>query len=106
LIIKNYRNLKEIDIHLNDTVALIGENNSGKTNLLKAITFPFLSEELGFSSKNLSWADINDVAKSEYYKYIIDNKEAIADGTISCTEFAMHLPVVIVEVQYCEEGPF
>lgn len=98
LIIKNYRNLKEIDIHLNDTVALIGENNSGKTNLLKAITFPFLSEESGFSSKKLSWADINDVAKSEYYQYIIDNQVAIADGTISYAEFTTHLPVVTVEV--------
>lgn len=98
LIIKNYRNLKEIDVHLNDTVALIGENNSGKTNLLKAITFPFLSEEAGFSSKNLSWADINDVAKSEYYQYIIDNQTAIADGMISCAEFITHLPVVTVEV--------
>ncbi len=40
LIIKNYRNLKEIDIHLSDTVALIGENNSGKSNLLLAVTKP------------------------------------------------------------------
>jgi predicted ATP-dependent endonuclease of OLD family len=98
LIIKNYRNLKEIDVHLNDTVALIGENNSGKTNLLKAITFPFLSDETGFSSKNLSWTDINDVTKREYYQYIIDNQVAIADGTISCTDFTTHLPVVTVEV--------
>lgn len=50
LIIKNYRNLEEIDIHLNDTVALIGENNSGKSNFLRALTFPFLSEE-EFESK-------------------------------------------------------
>jgi len=98
LIIKNYRNLKKIDIHLSDTVALIGENNSGKSNLLKAITFPFLTEETGFSGKNLSWVDINDAAKSEYYHYIIDNQVAIADGTISCAEFITHLPVVIVEV--------
>lgn len=98
MIIKNYRNLKEVDIHLTDTVAIIGENNSGKTNLLKAITFPFLSEELGSSSKNLSWADINDVAKSEYYHYIIDNQVAIADGAISRLEFITHLPVVTVEV--------
>lgn len=103
LIIKNYRNLKEIDVHLNDTVALIGENNSGKTNLLKAITFPFLSEESGFSSKNLSWTDINDEAKSEYYQYIIDNQVAIADGTISCAEFTIHLPVVTVEVHLKHE---
>jgi len=42
---KNYRNLKNIDIHLSDTVALIGENNSGKSNLLRAVTFPFLTEQ-------------------------------------------------------------
>lgn len=98
LIIKNYRNLKEIDIHLSDTVALIGENNSGKSNLLKAITFPFLPKEVGFSRKNLSWVDINDVAKSDYYKYIIENQLEIANGNISCAEFITHLPVVMVEV--------
>ena len=37
LIIKNYRNLRNIDIHLSNTVALIGENNSGKSNLLRAV---------------------------------------------------------------------
>lgn len=98
LIIKNYRNLRGIDIHLSDTVALIGENNSGKSNLLKAITLPFLTEEAGFFGKNLSWIDINDAAKSEYYRYIIDNQVEIADGTISCAEFITHLPVVIVEL--------
>lgn len=99
LIIKNYRNLRGIDIHLSDTVALIGENNSGKSNFLKAITLPFLTDEAGFFGKNLSWIDINDAAKSEYYHYIIDNQVDIADGMISCAEFITHLPVVTVEVQ-------
>lgn len=40
LIIKNYRNLKDIDICLGETVVLIGENNSGKSNLLRAVTLP------------------------------------------------------------------
>lgn len=48
IIIKNYRNLKSIDVHLNDTVAIIGENNSGKSNFLRELTLPFLSDE--FSS--------------------------------------------------------
>ncbi len=51
LIIKNYRNLKHIDIHLSDTVALIGENNSGKSNFLRAVTLPFLTDEASFSGK-------------------------------------------------------
>lgn len=98
LIIKNYRNLKEIDIHLSDTVALIGENNSGKSNLLRAVTLPFLTDESNFSGKNLSWVDINDIARREYYQYIVDNQTAIANGTVSCAEFITHLPIVLVEV--------
>lgn len=103
LLIKNYRNLKEIDIHLNDTVALIGENNSGKSNLLKAITFPFLTDDTGFSRKNLSWVDINDASKNEYYEYIIANQAQIVNGTITCAEFITHLPIVMVEVHLTPE---
>ena len=98
LIIKNYRNLKKIDIHLSDTVALIGENNSGKSNLLRAVTLPFLTDESSFTGKNLSWIDINDIARREYYQYIIDNQTAITNGIVSCTEFITHLPIVMVEV--------
>lgn len=98
LIIKNYRNLRNIDIHLSDTVALIGENNSGKSNLLRAVTLPFLTDEAGFSGKNLSWTDINNAAKKEYYQFILDNQESIAAGTISSEEFIKRMPVVTVEV--------
>ncbi len=37
--IKNYRSIKEIDISANDIVALVGPNDSGKTNILSAINF-------------------------------------------------------------------
>ena len=103
LIINNYRNLKNIDIHLSDTVALIGENNSGKSNILRAVTLPFLTDELSPFSKNLSWADINDVEKSKYYQYIIDNQVKIANDTIPCDEFITHLPIVMVEVHLTPE---
>lgn len=98
LIIKNYRNLRDIDIHLSDTVALIGENNSGKSNLLRAVTLPFLTDEFGVSGKNLSWTDINSVARNEYYQYVLDNQESIATGKISSEEFIKRMPVVTVEV--------
>lgn len=99
LIIKNYRNLRNIDICLGETVALIGENNSGKSNLLRAVTLPFLTDESGFSGKNLSWIDINDTAKSEYYRYIIENQQKILDGSESCSDFIKNMPAVMVEVQ-------
>lgn len=98
LIINNFRNLRNIDIHLSDTVALIGENNSGKSNILRAVTLPFLTDEVGFSGKNLSWVDINDTAKAEYYQYILDNKKSILDGTINCEDFIKMMPIVTVEV--------
>lgn len=103
LIIKNYRNLKDIDIQLNETVALIGENNSGKSNLLRAVTFPFLTDEAGFSGKNLSWTDINNDAKKKYYKYIIENQEIIKEGLIECSEFINNMPTVVVEVYFTPE---
>lgn len=109
LIIKNYRNLRNIDICLGETVILIGENNSGKSNLLRAVTLPFLTDESGFSGKHLSWIDINDSAKSEYYKYIIDNQKSIVEGAISCGDFIKNMPIVLVEVQLkadAKEGYF
>lgn len=48
LIVKNYRNLRDIDICLGESVILIGENNSGKSNLLRAVTLPFLTDEFNF----------------------------------------------------------
>ena len=99
LIIKNYRNLKDIDICLGETVVLIGENNSGKSNLLRAVTLPFLTDESSFSGKNLSWIDINDIAKEKYYHYIIENQKSIVDGTIKCADFIKEMPVIKVEVQ-------
>ena len=85
--VKNYRNFKEINISLGDIVVLIGENNGGKSNLLKAITIPFLTDDYSSSSKNLSWIDINDESKEKYYKYLIDNQEKIKNGEITCSEF-------------------
>ena len=97
--IKNYRNLKNIDVELSDVVALIGENNGGKSNFLKAITLPFLNTENGYYNKNLSWLDINDEAKNEYYKFLIDYQAEITKGEITFEEFINQLPTVVVEVQ-------
>ncbi|MDE5781986.1 MAG: AAA family ATPase [Lachnospiraceae bacterium] len=103
LMIKNYRNLRDIDIHLNGTVALIGENNSGKSDLLRAVTLPFLTDETGYSGKNLSWIDINDSAKDLYNQYIIENQNKIKEGEITSKEFAENLPIVTVEVHLTPE---
>lgn len=100
LIIKNYRNIKDIDIQLTNIVSLIGENNSGKSNLLRAITLPFLSNELGYNNKNLSWSDINNKSKENYYQFILDNQEAIINNSLDINTFSSYLPIVTVEVYF------
>ncbi|PES73784.1 hypothetical protein CN505_27300 [Bacillus cereus] len=74
-----YRNLKDIEIELNRLVIFIGENNSGKSNLLRAITLPFLNDEMGSVSKILGWHDINNDLKKEYFEFIIENFERIKE---------------------------
>lgn len=95
--IHNFRNIASTEVQLEDMVTLIGENNSGKSNFLYAITLPFLSDENNIN-KNLSWADINVAAKNEYYKFVLEKKEEILHETLDLGEFASKIPVVSVEV--------
>lgn len=71
----NFCNLKCIDISLNRIMILIGENNSGKSNLLKVIIFLFLNDEVGNLSKKLGWYDINNLVKEMYFNFLKINKE-------------------------------
>lgn len=98
LCVKNYRNIKQIDIQLNDMVAIIGENNSGKSNLLRAITLPFLADDAGYIGKTLSWIDINNDEKKKYYSYLLKNKDDIIAEKVSVEDFAKMLPVIAIEV--------
>ena len=101
--IKNYRNLKNIDIELANVVTVIGGNNCGKSNFLRAITLPLSSEDGTGYSKRLTWYDFNDDAKKEYYEYLHDNKEKILAGEITCDEFAAHLPVISIQLSILSE---
>ncbi len=67
--IENYRNLKHIDIEIHNIVTLIGENNSGKSNFLRAISIPLTKDDSG-AYKRLSWYDINKEAKNKYYEFL------------------------------------
>lgn len=100
--IHNFRNIKCTDVRLGDVVTLIGENNSGKSNFLYALTLPFSSDDNNIS-KNLSWADINAETRSEYYQFILEKKEEILAGTLPIEDFAAKLPVVSVEVEIVPE---
>ena len=96
--IMNYRNLKDIDVELSNIVTVIGENNSGKSNFLRALTVPLSSEDGSSFSKRLTWYDFNRDAKQEYYDFLRDNREKILADAISCDEFAAHLPVISIQL--------
>ena len=102
--IRNYRNLRDIDIGLAETVAIIGENNSGKSNFLKAITLPFLTDDNTHISKKLSWIDINNETKKCYYNKIIENQNKIKNDEITIEQFVELLPIVSVEVNIQASG--
>ena len=98
--IKGYRNLKSVDLELNRLVIFIGENNCGKSNLLRAITLPFLNNEIGNVSKNLGWHDINNELKNTYFNFIKSNLEKIKHLEIDIKEFESIIPSVSVMVAF------
>jgi len=95
--IDNYRNLKHVDVELKNIVALIGENNSGKSNFLRAISLPLSSDDSG-AGKRLSWYDINKIAKEEYYEFLESNRQRLIDGEIALEEFIMQIPRVTIQL--------
>lgn len=95
--IENYRNLRNVDVQLNNLVALVGENNSGKSNFLRAIALPLMSDD-GGSSKSLSWFDINNDAKAEYYSFVDTNKADILGGNIDEKTLQQHVPTVTITI--------
>ena len=97
--IQNYRNIESTSFLTDGTTIFIGENNSGKSNILRAISLPLYSEDNSIQ-KNLSWEDINIKAKTKYYDYIYENREKIVSGTIDKEEFTKVVPTVSVELHF------
>lgn len=95
--VENYRNLKSVDVKLGALVSLVGENNSGKSNLLRAMTLPFMADE-GSGGKRLSWFDINSDAKDRYYAFIQEHSNEIATGSMDIEPFRKVIPSVTVTV--------
>jgi predicted ATP-dependent endonuclease of OLD family len=98
--VNNYRNLRTVDIETNKVVVFIGDNNGGKSNLLRAITLPFMNHDIGTINKNLGWQDINSDSKQNYYSFIERNIDNIKNNVCKLDEFIAHIPSVNVEVTF------
>ena len=98
--ITNFRNINNVSVPLNNVTTIIGNNNSGKSNFIRAITLPLLSEDLGSGSKRLNWADLGNESKEKYYTYINDNKMKILNEEIDLIEFKKNVPTVSVKITW------
>ena len=104
ILIHNFRNIEKTEIDVNGTTIFIGENNSGKSNMLRAITLPLYSDDNAVSKK-LSWEDINNIAKENYYKYILEHRTEFIDKTVDIEEFKQKIPFISVELHFAvDEG--
>lgn len=100
--IDNYRNLRHVDVELGNIVALIGENNSGKSNFLRALSIPLSSDDTG-TTKRLSWFDINKDAKKQYYEFLKANRASIIDSSLSDEAFLPQIPTVTIQLDITPE---
>lgn len=96
LTIKNYRNFLDFEINLHPFTVIIGENNSGKTNLLNALGLIFSSEIAFFKKRVLEIDDVN-------YKSIYNFKKAIAE--LSIPPEKIEFPEVKIEVTMKDFNP-
>lgn len=63
ILIQNFRNLRKVEIRPTGTVVLVGENNTGKSNLLHALRL-LLDPQAARLHVELSKDDINDMARA------------------------------------------
>lgn len=99
VIIKNYRNIESTSFDSNGTTIFIGENNSGKSNMLRAIALPLYSED-NTISKHLVWDDINSTAREAYFSYLEAHREQIVEGSLLLDDFVKIIPTVSVEIHF------
>ena len=90
--IKNYRNFQEIDIRLNDGVTcIIGENNTGKTNLFHALRL-LLDNSLPSTYRHLQEQDLFAMADFRNPNQVIVSVEfADFEESINCEALGQHV---------------
>lgn len=77
LVIKNYRNLKDISLDFNNLTILIGKNDVGKSNILKVLDLFFSwteSEDFKETSIGGSGNDFEHITNIRDYRLFIDQK--------------------------------
>jgi len=97
--ISNFRSLENITIYPTDILALVGRNNSGKSNILKAIKLFFKSstklvdDECFYNHCTdnpikifITFEDLSNWEKEKFAPWMIDDDKLIVGRIITCDE--------------------
>lgn len=103
--IKNYRCFEDFSARLNQFTLIVGENNSGKSNFIKALSLPLTMGSLDFSQKRLSIADFNSsiverFLKKAYEYYRLKSEEQLQDENLKSLKLL--IPIIEVELSFTD----
>ncbi len=102
--IKNFRNFKDLTIPLNRFTILIGENDIGKSNLIKAIKLVLNNNTFEYSSKTLGNTDFNSEKMQEFKTIVSSQKEKIEEAIENKDDKYINEvnPIIEIEVTFVE----
>lgn len=106
--IKNFRNFKNITIPLNKFTILIGENDIGKSNLIKAIRLVLNNNTFEYSSRTLGITDFNNKKMQEFKLTINEQKEEVKKAIEDNDEKYINnlIPIIEIELTFVEAKDF
>lgn len=89
--IRNYRGFTNFNTELSKLTLIVGENETGKSNFLSALSLPLSRNDISFNQKSLKVSDINTKAILSFYKAVIEGKPH--------TDLIALIPKVSVEIE-------
>jgi predicted ATP-dependent endonuclease of OLD family len=100
VIIENFRSIKQLQLNFKDLVMIIGENNSGKTNILKALSLFFSS-----SVRGMCIEDFCDKKTQNEIKITItfDRLTASESSNIKIKKYLSNGELTVQKSFYCDQ---
>lgn len=77
--IKNFRNFRNVNVDLFPFSILIGENDTGKSNFIKAINLVLFNKSQNYYSKILYKDDFNNLSVAEFYSLLLEKGDFTKD---------------------------
>lgn len=103
--INNFRCFEKFSVKLNQFTLIVGENNSGKSNFIKALSLPLTMGSLDFSQKRLAIADFNSECverfiKQAYNHYRLEPEEQLKEENLNSLKDL--IPIIEVELSFAD----